>query len=289
MNAKQLKQAVKIVDFLRINNVPDKNEFFVLSPFREESDPSFKINMQKNTWFDFGEGVGGTIIDLVCRLNNCNVKRAIQILNKFVNGNYIPTFSFSPAQIKIKKNSKIEFVSKASDIIDDDLYCYLTRKRKINYKFAKKYLKQVTYKINNNVYKAIGFENDVGGYELRSPNFKGCIGKKDISYFLCEFCNENQKGKRAVVFEGFMDFLSALTFYKKEDVDGDVDVYVLNSVSLVDRVDLNGYDSVALFLDNDEAGNKATDYLLQKFKDVNIKDYRFIYKDYKDFNEFLVK
>lgn len=52
-------------------------ELWYLSPFREERTPSFKVNIGSNTFFDFGEGIGGTIIDFWCRYQRCDVKTAI--------------------------------------------------------------------------------------------------------------------------------------------------------------------------------------------------------------------
>jgi DNA primase len=39
------------------------------SPFRQEQTPSFKVNTERNLWYDFGTGEHGDIIDLVCALN----------------------------------------------------------------------------------------------------------------------------------------------------------------------------------------------------------------------------
>ena len=38
------------------------------SPFREETDPSFKVNTEINKWYDFGLGQGGNIIALASEL-----------------------------------------------------------------------------------------------------------------------------------------------------------------------------------------------------------------------------
>lgn len=39
-----------------------------LSPLREERTPSFKVDYVQNLWYDFGLGTGGSIIDLVMRM-----------------------------------------------------------------------------------------------------------------------------------------------------------------------------------------------------------------------------
>ena len=40
------------------------NAVWYRSPYREEHTPSFKVNPEKNLWFDFGEGKGGNIFAL---------------------------------------------------------------------------------------------------------------------------------------------------------------------------------------------------------------------------------
>lgn len=48
------------------------SKFWYVSPFRNETKPSFKVNMEINMWYDFGEGAGGGIISLAKRLYNTN-------------------------------------------------------------------------------------------------------------------------------------------------------------------------------------------------------------------------
>lgn len=46
-----------------------------LSPLREEHTPSFKVDYEQNLWYDFGLGEGGSIIDLVMRMELCDAGR----------------------------------------------------------------------------------------------------------------------------------------------------------------------------------------------------------------------
>ena len=50
------------------------------SPFRNECTPSFHINPNNNTWYDFGAGEGGGIIDIVTRLAGCSRSQAYDFL-----------------------------------------------------------------------------------------------------------------------------------------------------------------------------------------------------------------
>lgn len=51
-----------------------------LSPLRGEHTPSFKVDYTQNLWYDFGLGAGGSIIDLVMRLERCDFTQAVRLL-----------------------------------------------------------------------------------------------------------------------------------------------------------------------------------------------------------------
>jgi len=54
-----------LVDYLEnLGHFPKKiknNDYWYLSPFREEKTPSFKVNRKLNLWYDHGTGTGGRI------------------------------------------------------------------------------------------------------------------------------------------------------------------------------------------------------------------------------------
>ncbi|MCF8363739.1 MAG: hypothetical protein K9G70_14065 [Prolixibacteraceae bacterium] len=71
---------------------------------RKESNPSFKVSKILNRWYDFGQGRGGNIIDLVIEMNNnCSVQEALGILE-----NTIPSFSFQQQNAFAVLNPKDE-------------------------------------------------------------------------------------------------------------------------------------------------------------------------------------
>jgi DNA primase len=269
MNAKEAKQ-IKITDYLNIEAI--KDEFFIKSPFDpNERTPSFKINTQKNVWYDFALGDGGNILDLVMKLNNCNLSKALILLE---NNN----FSFSQAKITpvLQKKEKSETkINKIKKLENQALIDYL-QSRKINLDIAKKYLEEIYYTQDKKNYFSLAFKNDNGGYETRNAFFKGCIGHKTITTI------KSTNNQIVSIFEGFMDFLSAITYYKKTPNN---DVIILNSLSMLKILDLSKYDKICLYLDNDKKGKEASNQLKSKYKKV--LDFSRIYGDYKDFNEFL--
>ena len=48
-----------------------------LSPLREEHMPSFKVDYERNLWYDFGLGEGGTLLTLMMRLVRFRTRRPI--------------------------------------------------------------------------------------------------------------------------------------------------------------------------------------------------------------------
>ena len=59
------------------------------SPFRHEKEASFYVNIAKNVWYDFGER-GGNILDFVMLLENCDVRGALDFLDRLYSKGYKP-------------------------------------------------------------------------------------------------------------------------------------------------------------------------------------------------------
>ncbi len=63
------------------------------SPFREDNTPSMKVDYDKNLWIDYGAGEGGTLIDLVMRLERCDAGEAMRLLEQRIAGTtYVSSF-----------------------------------------------------------------------------------------------------------------------------------------------------------------------------------------------------
>ena len=276
MNSHEAKK-IPISTYLQVS--ADKNEFFIKSPFNPgEKTPSFKINQAKNIWYDHAQGMGGNILDLIMQLNNCDLSAALNLLD---NSN----FSFSPAkekkQIVQDKESKIE-IKKIQDLQNSSLITYVCQDRKIDEHIAKKYLKEIYYAKDTKNYFSLAFQNDSEGYETRNAYFKGCAGHKDITTI------KGSQNNKLSIFEGFMDFLSALTHYKMTSFKSNTIILnsVANKAKIEDLLNNNQYNKIYLFLDNDKAGNETK----QHFHNINKNciDCSNIYKNFKDFNDFLI-
>jgi DNA primase len=247
------------------------NSYWYYSPLHSEATPSFKVDVSKNLWYDFGIGKGGTIIDLVMLINDCNVSEALKILDA---GNH--NFSFHSKVDEPKVNAKI--INRIVPIKHIALIQYLMS-RNINVEIAKLYCHELHYTVKEKSYFAISFPNDAGGYELRNPYAKLCIGKKAITSIL-------KNTSHVKIFEGFIDFLS---YWTLKNMACNCDCIVLNSVCNAEKTipELMKYKRVELYLDNDDAGITTASKLMSKLPNcINQSKH---YQEYKDINDYLLK
>ena len=286
MNIQEIKM-IKLQDFLAsLGYTPTKqqdNKLWYLSPFRQESHASFKVNTERNQWYDFGIGKGGNIIDLAEQLyKSSDVSYLIHQI-----GHNVPSMvSASPGVVKPKQSSATFENLQVLPLSHPALIRYL-QDRCIDIEVAKSVCKEVHYEVNNKRYFAIGFPNCGGGYELRNPFFKGCIAPKDISHFYA-----GEPKKICFLFEGFIDFLSFMTLRRIQNPQynglNNQDYLILNSVTNIHKAlkCLSVYNNIQCFLDNDEAGRNAYLQLSKELGDSGVKASA-LYNGYKDLNDYL--
>lgn len=272
---------------------------FYLSPLREERTPSFKVDYGQNLWYDFGLGEGGTLIDLVMRMERCEAGEAIQRLERHIDGMSVSSlspsgfsssrlvraiqncFALAPQRRFIGKNpvpqrSPSIIVEKVRLLENPALLDYLME-RGIDLDTARGHCSEVHYRVANKSYFAVGFRNNAGGWELRNRYFKGCTSKAPTT--------RHGDYPTCLVFEGFMDYLSFLTL--KRNPTPPYNVAVLNSVTNLAKAVpfIASHEQVYAYLDNDEAGRKATAEL--KIVCRNLSDQSVHYRPHNDLNDYL--
>ena len=272
---------IPLADFLaRLGHEPVRrsgNELWYRAPYRSERTPSFRVNVAKQLWYDFGLGKGGDIFTLA---------------GEFVgSGDFMEQVKFiaEPARVPFAAMDKPQFLPKPSEpvfegveavpLLRSPLTDYMAE-RGIPYAVASRYCCRLNYGVRGKRYFAVGFPNVAGGYEVRSRHFQGCIPPKDVSLVKLE----NTAADVCSVFEGFMDFLSAATL----GIVGNGDSLVLNSVSNVEKAmkHLDGYGRIDCYLDRDEAGRRTLDVLGKRYGG-RVCDLSALYDVCKDLNEFL--
>lgn len=248
------------------------------SPLRQEQTPSFKVETTLNCWYDFGLGRGGNIIDLATELYQSTDLR--YLMRCIADNCPVPSvqtvaFSFAPRH-SAPSMERFEVVP----LEHRALVAYL-QERGIPAHIATVNCKEAHYSVNDKSYFAVAFENVSGGWELRNRYFKSCRGRKDISYL--SWARDGPSAECAV-FEGFIDYLSALTL----DIISGADAIILNSVVNVNKAVpyLRNYTVINCFLDNDNAGQTALAELTAIYGSTMI-DRSTLYSEFNDLNEYL--
>ena len=160
------------------------------------------------------------------------------------------------------------------------------RERCIDLEIARRYCSEIDFELYGRTQTAIGFQNDLGGYELRNRDFKGSSSPKSPTTI-------TNQTERLSVFEGFFDFLSYQTNQKvnketKALLTKVQDSFlILNSLAYLEktRVEMERYAKIHLYLDRDKAGREATKKALSWSGRYIDKSHP--YHLFKDLNEYL--
>lgn len=248
------------------------------SPLRQEQTPSFKVETTLNCWYDFGLGKGGNIIDLAAEMYQSTDFR--YLMRCIADSCPVPSVqtvaSSYPQRHSAPSMERFEVVP----LEHRALVAYL-QERGIPAHIAKAKCKEAHYCVNGRFYFAVAFENVSGDCELRNRYFKGCRGRKDISYLPWA---RDGPSTECAVFEGFIDYLSALTL----GIISGADAIILNSVANVNKAMpyLKDYITINCYLDNDTAGRTALTELTAIYGSTVI-DCSTLYSEFNDLNEYL--
>lgn len=263
-------------------------KFWYVSPFRNETKPSFKVNMEINMWYDFGEGAGGGIISLAKRLYNTNDMSTVLRRLQDKAPSTIVYFS-RPTQPREPQCTMKNVVRKP---LESQALLDYARRRGISCEVAKCYCKEISYEIYGRRYFTIAFPNSSGGYELRNPYFKGCMGRKDITILEGEKAAELDTSC-CHVFEGFFDFLSFRVLQAMGKLRlpsyGTTHYIILNSVNNLEKAlrEMTHVERIFTYLDNDQAGRKATKTIFGLYAPRTV-DLSFMFEGNNDLNDYLL-
>jgi hypothetical protein len=279
---KEFKQRDMVQYLAQLGYEPQKisnQDYWYLSPLREEKTPSFKINRQLNVWYDHGIGKGGNLIDFGLLYFNCSIR---DLLDRLSQHPLSPALSFHPPSLAVEKKDRSDgkvLILESRSLSDKSLLTYLDR-RAIPLNIADRFCREVDFLLYGKKHTVIGFPNKAGGYELRSQHFKGSSSPKDISFI-------DNSTDQIVVFEGFFNFLSFQTINNSKQAPL-TNCLVLNSLSFFEksRSLMEKYKQIHLVLDNDNAGRKFTAQALQwSSRYIDRSDF---YKGSKDLNDWLI-
>ena len=277
-------------------------ELWYLSPFRQETEPSFHTTFISGKWIwnDFGDE-GGNVIDFIMRLKSLRFKEALGFLRDMYQG---PLFD-PPAKSKDdlfsfqqqstsgspEDHRQLEFIE-AHEIRNPVIFSYL-KGRGIPESLARAYLIEVKYwnhakpQSRHKPFFAFGIQT-LSGYEIRAASddysFKSALIARDITLIR----GRGGQGASVNVFEGMTDFLSLLVLIGSDHLKGDV--IVMHSLSSFFRVEKAikewEYSRINTFLDNNPAGQKGTHRFLEAFPGI-VTSYSDLFAPHIDLNDAL--
>lgn len=292
LNANEIREKVSLVDLLaHLGYAPaykSGKELFYLSMLREEKTASLCVNEQLGMWYDHGgpnrSGIkGGNVIDL--GLAYWFPLSFPEVLEKIKDTCSIE-ISKTPAQKELNQKARPRIAIKLPNYKIAEVKPLGSNPAIIGYlqyrgvwETAAEHLKEIYYNVedktkNRKPFFAAGWKNENDGWEVRNKYFKGCLGKKGMSFIQGE---EN----RLAVFEGYLDFLS----WKHEQTLNKPTALILNSLSFISAaIDRSSkFEVVDVFFDHDQSGRQATQRLLSAIP--HAKDRSDLYAGYKDYNE----
>ncbi len=304
-----IKEKYTIKDFLDYTGIAYKidsnHDLLVKSPANlSQKTESLRIRANYrgnyNYFKDFLTDKIGDILNFVEYYSNLNTKEAIELLKNTFNEHNLNrlneikernnTFIAQvQQQLEKEKNNSIE-IKKIQELQNQALIDYL-QNRGIDLQTAiAAGIKEIYYqntKTNKN-YFGLAFENNSDGFEVRNAYFKGSFGTKDITIF------ENPKSDEINIFEGFLDYASAIKLSKGKILNQNN--IILNSVAETKKAietikKMEHINKAKLYLDKDNAGKEATELikneLSKRKKELEVIDNSNFYKHYKDINDFL--
>jgi len=291
MNLDELKQNVPISDFLsRLGHQPVKpgrKELSYRAPYRNDTAPSLRVNDSLGLWFDHGSGQGGSILDLAMLIfQTRDVKDAARHLNELFELQVLPSRQSPRAPVRPKPEEQLPNyrILKIGTVgTNRAISSYLEGRGILSEAIRSRAVKEIYYELEHDSgerrrYFGAGWFNDSDGVDIRSDYAKICLFKKDILTL------PGRVGDRVNVFEGMMNFLSAL---KERTVSLKDHNVILNSLALSGRLiqRLDGVDpnDLRLFLDHGKAGDEHTAKLKEAFPGA--LDRRHYFEGFGDYNE----
>jgi len=236
-------------------------------------------------------GQGGTIIDFGIRYFKCSIA---DFLNRLSTYQSSESFSFHPPTLPTitaasNAGEKEKDTTQTGKILITDTRP-LANISLINYVVSRcippglagRYCVEVDFELYGKKQTAIGFPNNAGGYELRSPTFKGSSSPKTITTF-------SKDSNQLTVLEGFFDFLSYEVIASEQPM-ATSDFLVLNSLAFFHRSRevMDQYPTVNLYLDRNKMGMACTQAALQWDKTKYI-DRSSLYRHGQDLNQWLTE
>jgi len=264
MNIEQAKAIPVSVILDKMNLKPQRtngHKHLYFSPFRKETTPSFWVDTKTNLWHDYGDmqWKGGDIIHLVrAYLFYEGLDHQVMDALRYIRAmtGQIPVIRpvVDPDEQPKDKSLVLKYTGK----ITKDYLIEYANDRGIPRSVLTNHFHQAI--VLNNLtglrFHTLTMRNDMKGYELRNEKFKGCIGRKYITFIR----GTQPKPDGIHIFEGAFDFASVITQQNGRQLKDDA--LILHSLSNLKKATAYirnyGYRNCFTWMDNDQPGIEAS-------------------------------
>ena len=249
--------------------------------FRTPNDPS--ITVRGNKWFDHSKREGGYAVSFVQRYYRLPYQEAVLLLLGRKNGK-------SYEQAKSAKEAPKPFTLPEPYGTMRRMYAYLMRQRHIDREVISYFVhEKLLYedKHHNCVFVGPDGSGEAKHAHIRSTNSEGRVFRMNIESSASEHCfHKNGTDKSLYVFEAPIDLLSHITLYPYGWQEHSYVACCGTSIQpVLERLRQNPkLDTVYLCLDNDDAGNDASDRMTDTLEDMGLEVQRLcpVCKDWND-------
>jgi hypothetical protein len=261
---------------------PSGKELIYVSMLRDSDiTPSFSVDDRLSVWYDHGLGKGGNIIDFAqAYWQHLSFQEVLEKIVAVCNTEITANGFANDARSRKRSPVKIPHyeVEDVRDIGNNTSITEYLKSRGI-WQAAQGRIHEVYYYVEDQKkqrknFFAAGWQNEFGSWEVRNLYFKGCLGRKAITFI------EGDENKLSV-FEGYLNYLSWLT---ENPFSWDA-ILVLNTTSLLEAATRKAreFNDVSLYFDRDQSGYQASIDFIQAVP--NAVDCSTQYLNFNDYND----
>ena len=274
------KELAKVLIYYGLIADVKSSDFNIICPFHEDINPSMRICLIDGSFFCFGCEAKGNALDFVRKVHpELNELQACVLLEQILNSKEVKTLN-----VKYRKKRRLQNKQALNEAHD---YYYGLRSIDWNDIHTKEehevlqYMKQRGFNA-----RALNIAKCKANYNIAYPflfpildngEFKGWVGRtmnkyveKKRKYLYNDgfrkrdtLCGNYEQNKVVFICEGFMDYLSLRTRGHLKNVVAILGWHI--SDEQVQKLKNKGVTTVVSALDNDNAGNKGTEYLKRFF------------------------
>ena len=283
MEAKELKAAASLPLLLEaLGHRPEKQHGQELIYHLSGPKPCFAVNQEHNIWYDHHTGKGGNIIDFAMTYWKVTFREALKKLNEHFERCQLPEYGRLQCRRRHAQKLPHYRLQHTSPLGSNaDIKAYL--ESKCIWEVSQTNLSEVYYYVQdekNNIkpFYAAGLQNELGHWQVSSPNFNGCLGHKAISFIA-------KSETKVSVFQDTISYLS----WQTDNQNRKDSILVLHSDDLLISAirKIKDFAEISVLFNRDDTGRLQTAELIQALPQAT--DRSAVYEGHTSYNEWLVK